>query len=299
MNQSARLGAKSIILAAVNMLDETEQMRRGTAVKLTEPQLDAYDRDGYLRFPGLLSAAEVASLRTEVARLAGVDDPCVVREGLSGSAKSMFRLHETDGATASAPFRALSRSPRALGLAQQVLHDDALYLHHSKVNMKAAIEGSVWPWHQDYGSWQKDGIRAPRMATLMVMLDDATPFAGCLHFLPGSHQSGRIEPFRDTSTAYKLWAVPHEEVHGMLAEGPEPVAITGQAGDAALFHCLLVHASGHNLSRHNRWQAYFCYNTVENRPQPVPDPRPDYVRSRNWVPMEVARDSTILTGADG
>ena len=46
-----------------------------------------------------------------------------------------------------------------------------------------------------------------------------------------------------------------------------------------------VHASGHNLSAQDRWQVYVVYNPVTNRPEPVPNPRPDYVRSTNWTPL--------------
>ena len=76
-----------------------------------------------------------------------------------------------------------------------------------------------------------------------------------------------------------------------------PVAVAGKAGDAALFHCNLFHASGHNLSPQNRWQAYFCYNTVANRPADVDDPRPDHVRSRNWTPLELIDDGAVLAAA--
>lgn len=260
---------------------------------LSAEQMAAYGRDGFVLLPGLLDADEVATLRGEVARLARVEDECVFREGEAGTVKTMFRMHEADGPTASAAFRALAHSPRALGAARRVLGDEALYLHHSKVNMKGAVQGSVWPWHQDFGSWHLDGIAAPDMTTLMVMLDASDPFNGCLYFLPGSHKGGRIEPYRDESTAYKLWSVPPAEMRALLDDGPEPVAITGRPGDGALFHCNLLHASGHNLSAGDRWQAYFCYNRVANRPIDVDRPRPDYVRSTNWTPMELTDDARV------
>ncbi|MDP6351178.1 MAG: hypothetical protein QF926_09800 [Alphaproteobacteria bacterium] len=53
------------------------------------------------------------------------------------------------------------------------------------------------------------------------------------------------------------------------------------------------------LSRHNRWQAYFCYNMMENCPESVPEPRPDHVPSGNWDPVAMAMDETILAGAPG
>lgn len=262
-------------------------------MKLSQSQLDQYQRDGFLVFPELFGADEVAILRREVERLARVEHDAVVREGAARAPKSMFRMHEADGATASPAFRALARSPRALAVAQQVLGDDALYLHHSKVNVKTAIEGSVWPWHQDYGSWMRDGIQAPDLATLMIGLDDATEMNGCLYFLPGSHRYGRADPYFDTSTAYKLWAVPPEKMKEMMRASPPPVAVSGRAGMAAIFHCNLMHASGHNLSPIDRWQAYLCYNTVANRPIDVEDPRPDYVRSRNWTPLTLTSDRAL------
>src|SRR5436305_10402153 len=168
-------------------------------MKLSPAEIAQYRRDGFLVFPELFSAEEVAVLRREVARVAMVETDAVVREGEARAPKSLFRLHESDGPTASPPFRAACRLPRTLGVAQQLLGDARLYLHHSKVNVKTAIEGSVWPWHQDYGSWQRDGIARPDLATFMVALDEASEMNGCLYLLPGSHREGRADPYWDTS----------------------------------------------------------------------------------------------------
>jgi ectoine hydroxylase len=266
-------------------------------MELTAAQRAQYDEDGFLIFPELFSVDEVAVLRDEIVRISKVDADCIFREGESGAAKIMFAMHETGGPTASAPFRAASRTPRALHTAQQVLGEDALYLHHSKVNMKPAIEGSVWPWHQDFGTWHLDGIAEARLATMVVLLDDATEFSGCLYLLPGSHREGRKAAYWDESTSYKLWAVGPKAVRDMIARCPDPVPLTGKTGTAAVFHCNILHASGHNLSAADRWHAYFTYNTVANRPADVDNPRPDYVRSRNWTPMSVEPEDGILRAA--
>jgi len=267
-------------------------------MQLSAEQKAAYERDGFLVFPELVKPAEVALLRSEVVRLRDVDAPGVVREGSTGAPKSMFRLHEDNGPGASPVFRALSRTPRVLGVAQQLLGERDLYLHHSKVNVKAAIEGSVWPWHQDYGSWMLDGIQRPDMATFAVLLDDATELSGCLYLLPGSHRWGRTEAYLDTSTAYRLWSVTPVDMKRRMNESPAPVALAGKAGTCAIFHCNLMHASGHNLSAGDRWQAYFCFNTCANRPLEVEKPRPDYVRSINWAPMQTVGDDAVLAAAN-
>ncbi len=266
-------------------------------MKLTPAQIEKYDRDGYLLFDGFFNADEVAALRREVARVSNIESEMVVREGTARVPKAMFRLHESDGQTASPAFHSAVRLPRTLGIARQLLRDDALYLHHTKVNIKAAIEGSVWPWHQDYGSWARDGIERPDLLTMMVSLDAAAEVNGCLYFLPGSHKQGRLDPYLDTSTSYKLWSVGPADMKALIAQHGEPVPIIGKPGSLVVFDCNLLHASGHNLSAQDRWQAYFCYNTVANRPRDVDNPRPDYVRSRNWKPLEIAADDAIVAAS--
>ena len=264
-------------------------------MELTREQVEAYERDGFVRLPGLLSAAEVDVLAAETERLRHVEADGVFREGGDGKAKTMFRMHEPDGETFSPAYRALSRLPRTLGVARRLLGGDALYMHHCKTNMKPSIEGTVWHWHQDFGSWNIDGIAEPRLATLMVMLDEATEIGGCLYMLPGSHRMGRFDPYFEDSTVYRFWATPAERVRAAMARCPAPVAITGKPGDAVAFHCETLHASGHNLSARDRWQVYLCYNLCANRPADVENPRPDYVRSRNWAAMKTERDDAFLT----
>ena len=266
-------------------------------MRLTTQQLEQYERDGILVFPDLFSEAEVAILRREVDRLKGVEDECIFREGEANTPKIVFKMDVPGGATYSAPFRALSRTPRSLETAQQVLRDDRVYMHHYKLNMKAAIEGTVWQWHQDYMSWQMDGIARPEMTTMMVMLEDTSEIGGCLYFLPGSHKIGRIEPRLDESTVYKLWAMPVNRIKAVLSESPDPIPMTGNAGTAAIFHCNTLHASGHNLSHRDRWQVYMCYNRCANRPHEVENPRPGYVRGTDWTPLEMLPDDAIVGAA--
>jgi ectoine hydroxylase len=218
----------------------------------------------------------------------------VKREREDGPPKIMLGMHMAEAASYSPPMAALVRLPRTLGVARQVLKDDKLYLHHTKCNLKTSIDGSVWPWHQDFGSWKLDGIRRPDLATMMVSLDAAEPVSGCLYFLPGSHKEGRHEAYFDTSTAYHLWAVPQEATRERIRRHGPPVAIAAKPGDAVIFDCNLLHASGHNLSAENRWQAYLCYNTVANRPEDVENPRPAYVRGRDWTPLEPVDDDALL-----
>jgi ectoine hydroxylase len=139
-------------------------------------------------------------------------------------------------------------------------------------------------------------MQRPDLATLMISLDEAQPINGCLYFLPGSHVEGRHEAFFDTSTAYHLYAVPHDVTRQRIRQYGPPVAITSKPGDAVIFDCNLLHSSGHNLSAEDRWQIYLCYNTCANRPMDVEGARPSYVRGTDWDrPMQTVPNETLLT----
>jgi ectoine hydroxylase len=265
-------------------------------MNLTAQQLAQFERDGYLLFPGLFSKAEIAVLRAETARLAKIEAETVIRER-TGGVRSIFRVHEDDGATHSPAFRALVHTPRVLKPTMQALDTDGVYVYHTKINTKPAIEGTVWMWHQDYGSWQRDGCPRPDMATFAVMMTDSVEMNGALYVVPGSHKRGRIDPYYDENTSYKFWAVPKEELVKVLKSSPPAAPIIGPAGTAVLFHCNLLHASGHNLTAEDRWHIYISFNSSANAPQFGPSTRPDWVVSRNTATLAIEDDTGVLRTA--
>ena len=262
-------------------------------MRMTDSQLEQYRRDGYFIFPSLFSAAEIAVLRAETARLSAIEAETVIRER-TGGVRSIFRVHESDGATRSTAFRALVRTPRVLGPTRQALGSEEVYIYHTKINTKPAIEGTVWMWHQDYGSWQRDGCTRPDMGTFAVMMTDSTEMNGALYVVPGSHRRGRIEPYYDEKTSYKFWAVAKRDMLEVLRSSPPPVPIVGPAGTCVLFHRNLLHASGHNLSAEDRWHIYISFNACANAPKFTAQSRADWVVSRNTAPLPIEADDAIL-----
>ena len=133
------------------------------------------------------------------------------------------------------------------------------------------------------------------------MLDEATELGGCLYFIPGSHKLPVLPASKDeTTTSYPQWAIHKDAMRELLRNSPDPVAITGGPGTAVLFHCKIVHSSGHNLSANDRWHVYMAYNTTRNHPDPIPpNPRPDYVVSTNYTPLELMPDDAILKSPVG
>src|ERR1700731_4359056 len=109
-------------------------------MKLTASQLEAYERDGFVVLAELFSEQEIAHMKSELRRIQKIDTDHLVREKTGGIAKTIYKVHETESPTASPVFHAVSRAPRLLEPAQQLLNDPALYIHHTKCNLKTATD---------------------------------------------------------------------------------------------------------------------------------------------------------------
>jgi len=262
-------------------------------VQLSDAQIEDYRRDGFVILPELFTPAEVAVLRAETDRLEGIEAEAIRREH-NGRLRSVLRVHAADGPTASPGFRALSLAPRLVQPARQLTGSTDLYIWHTKLNLKPAFEGGIYAWHQDYGTWQRDGAPAPRMVTAMVMLDDAAEISGALYFIPGSQRLGHIRHVHNAGLhAINPDSLPRERLTEALRQR-DPVAVTGKAGTAALFHADLIHGSGHNMSAHDRRQIYVVYNPVDNPPRQGERDRPEWVCARDFTPLTMGRDQDLL-----
>jgi len=261
---------------------------------LSQSQLETYDRDGFLVLPNLVSPEEVALVKQGLERACAVTDDRVIREKGGSDVRMIYGLHDMEGPTGSQAVADLARTPRLLQTAMDVLRDRA-YIFHTKCNMKPAITGQIWQWHQDIGVWRVDGCPDSRLVTTLLMLDEATELGGCLYFVRGSHREPYIEaPYDDSIASTQLKAIPLAQMSEMVGRLGEPVPIVGGPGTAVLFHPHLVHGSGHNMSTHDRWQLYVVYNAVSNVMADVPKPRPSWKAARNLPALQPrARDSIL------
>ncbi len=264
-------------------------------MQLSQAQLAQFDRDGFLRFDSLFNDDEVAAMKAGIGRIGNVASDAIYRER-NGSLRTIFRAHDPKCETYSPVMERLTRTPRLLGPAKQVLRDDEVYVYHTKSNIKTAVDGTVWLWHQDYGYWQNDGVPTDNMVTSLVMLDEATEMGGCLYFVPGSHKRGVLPAFLDeTTTSYGQRTIEKEPLREFLRANPNAIPIAGPPGTSVLFHCNIVHSSGHNLSPNDRWHMYVAYNPCKNRPNPIPEkPRAEWVVSTDYAPLRMLEDDSIL-----
>ena len=102
-------------------------------MKLSPAQVEQFERDGYLFFPGLFSPSEVETLGAAVPALYARREAYNVREKGSHAVRTNFAAH-----LYSEPFARLARHPRMIEPVQQLLHEQ-LYMHQFKINVKMAF----------------------------------------------------------------------------------------------------------------------------------------------------------------
>jgi ectoine hydroxylase len=261
------------------------------SVKLTPPQIERFDREGYLFFPSLFSQPEIQPLADEVPGLYAQRRPENVRERTGDVVRTNFAAH-----LYSAPFARLARHPRMVRPIEQIF-GEKLYMHQFKINGKMAFDGDVWQWHQDYGTWKRDDeMPEARAMNVAIFLDEVNEFNGPLMFIPGSHKLGVLDAGHDTSTtSYPLWTLDHATIARLVAQGGI-VAPKGPAGSMILFHGCLVHASTSNLSPWNRTSVYLSLCAVSNHIRRFK--RPGYIAHRDFTPLECLPDDCLLKPYD-
>ena len=262
-------------------------------MKLTAEQLRDFDEQGYVFLPGCFSEEEIAVLRREAETIYASDRQEVWREK-TGAPRTAFAAHTYNEA-----FRILGAHPRLIEPVEQVF-GERLYMHQFKINAKAAFEGDVWQWHQDYGTWARDdGMPEPRAMNISVFLDEVMPINGPLMLIPKSHKHGTLAAGHDLeTTSYPLWMLDKKTVTRLVREAepgdgrPGIVAPTGKPGSVLMFHGNLVHASPPNITPYPRKIVYLTLCAVSNH---IRKPtRPEWIAHRDFTPIEPVADDALL-----
>lgn len=252
---------------------------------LTQEQLEAFDRDGYIFIEGAFTPDEADMLGDEAKRIFAMDRDEVWRES-NGVARTAFAAH-----TYSEPFRRIGAHPRLVEPVKQLLNGD-VYMHQYKINAKAAFDGAVWQWHQDYGTWKRDDeMPEPRAMNIALFVDDVSFANGPLMFIPGSHKTGVLEAGHDLeTTSYPLWTLDRATVR-KLADDGGIVAPIGPRGSVLMFHCNLVHASPPNISPWDRTIVYLSLCEVNNHIRQFK--RKEWIAHRDFAPIQSLSDDCL------
>jgi ectoine hydroxylase len=263
---------------------------------LTKEQLEIYRNQGFILLPEYFSSAEVEIMKAELSVLSAKKSPQKIIEKDGKTVRSLHGYHTNNDV-----FNCLTRHPLIVEPAMQIVGTQ-VYVYQFKINIKAAFSGDIWKWHQDYIYWCKDdGMPRPQVVNAMCLLEDMNEFNGPLFVIPGSHQEEMIDiighnPIVATTSANSSGDPPTwiSSFRANLKYSLNPKIITdlvskygitsikAAAGSVLFFDSNIVHASTNNISPFGRSTVIITYNSTENIPLQIKNPRPDFLVSQNY-----------------
>ena len=203
-----------------------------------------YQENGFIQYPEFFLAEEIAALHEALDHASEINRERIKGQPGSGRLGTQYeRVFNqmlnlwTDYAAARkiALDKRMAESARRLAQAKEV----RIYHDHALIKPPGQ-ESRETNWHQDFPYWP--GMDRPGSLSAWVAVDDVTVENGCMHFIPGSHKFGKLEPIR-------LGVEGESIVEKMQQQGrelPDPVAVELPAGGVTFHHGCNFHYAGPN-----------------------------------------------------
>ena len=266
---------------------------------LSRERINFFKENGFLVFDNLFSSTEVNVLFNELTSLCNDESkktlPQFILEESDNEVRSIFEIRKL-----SKLYDKLSRDKRLLGVVDQLLGSQ-VYLHQSRVNLKPGFDGKEFYWHSDFETWHsEDGMPNMRAVSCSIALTPNYEFNGPLMVVPGSHKKfvscGGITPDSHYKQSLKRQEIgtPSKEILNKMVQDGGIKSIKGNAGSVVFFDCNLMHGSNGNISPYPRSNVFFVFNSIHNSLQEPfcgLAPRPNYIASRNFEPLQPFEDS--------
>ncbi len=222
---------------------------------LTEDEIAAFHRDGYIVLRQVLTEIELQALESDFddfihGRVANMGrDFC----DMSGPYDRKFEDFSLVNAVLPRVYRPSIMNnifeKRSRSIAVQLLGESSELDYDQFLAKRPNKPDAIFTWHQDLGYWPTGTPGSTLTATCSLALDDADEENGCLKVIPGSQRRG---------------LQPHEPLFGNNREGSHilSVAVTDdesttllplKRGDITVHDELIIHGSGGNRSP-DRWR---------------------------------------------
>jgi hypothetical protein len=239
--------------------------------KLTEQQIEQFNRDGYIKNIPVLSEQQCDILLRDLSQLMDPNHPGFAlwyefHSNETGDPHHVL-FHSLGAWRISVPFHDILWHPAVLVPAAQLLGNRPIRFWHDQLFVKPPRCGSVVAWHQDYSYW----TRTQPMAhlTIHIALDDQTVENGCLHYIPGSHKWSLLPiTSRHFNDMESILTVLSDEQRKQFK--PAPMLL--KRGEACFHHALTVHGSYGNKSDKFRRATVinvFADGTLSNSDEPL------------------------------
>ncbi|MBN8732978.1 MAG: phytanoyl-CoA dioxygenase family protein [Acidobacteria bacterium] len=204
---------------------------------VTAEQAQQLDELGYVVLPGYMSAALLAEVRRELARLFALEGDAAGSEFRQepGSARLANLVDKGE------VFQRIVADPTVLELVSHVLACDYKL---SSLNARSANphNGSSQPLHADMGAIPD--ARGNWVCNTVWMIDDFTRENGAIRVVPGSHRFGRL---------------PQAVLPEPTASHPDEVVVTAPAGTVVVMNAHCWHGGTENRTDHPRCALHSFY----------------------------------------
>ena len=211
-----------------------------------EQQAVAYQRDGAVVLRGVVSSAEIESLRRGIDRV--VERPSSRAQVASSSDDPGFFIEDFCRWRDIGEFSEFVLGSRLAGIAADLMQSEVVTHYHDHVLVKEPGTRQRTPWHQDQPYYDVDG----RQNVSFWIPVDPVPRSACLELVAGSHRGSWYMPrtFLDHQAKWfpegSLEELPDVEAlrHETDPEGrPRLVSWDLAPGDAIAFHMLTIHGA--------------------------------------------------------
>ena len=228
---------------------------------LSDSQLTAYRKNGFIVLPDVFSASEIAELRAvteefvrNAARLSANDEIYDLEDSHSPAEPRVRRIK-----TPHLFHPAYSRASRHPGIVA-ILKDlwGTVRFDTGKLNMKSAGFGAPVEWHQDWAFYPHTN---DDLAAVGIMLDDVDEDNGPMLVVPGSH---RGPVYDHHGPNQRFCGAIDPEACGVDVSCALPCL--GKAGSVTVHHVRAVHGSATNRSGRERRFLLYQYRAADAWP---------------------------------
>ena len=200
---------------------------------LTADQIEAFNRDGYLKRIRIFGDREIACIRTYF------DQLLAKTLAAGGDSYSISTAHLRYGCVYD-----LLTNPRIVACVKDLLGENVI-AWGSHFFCKMPGDGKRVSWHQDSSYWP---LTPSKAVTVWLAIDDASVENACMRFIPGTHRFGHL--------TYTLSENDDSNVLNQTVAGAEefgaPVDVELVAGEISMHSDLLLHGSEANQSTRRR-----------------------------------------------
>lgn len=246
---------------------------------VTDAQWQQYQRDGYLKLGKVLSGTDLCALQQRIddimlgkARIdyskllmqldsetGKYEDAGEQSKGHKGATLNYRKIQELEQDDL---FLAYMSRPIFREICRRTYGDTAISSFRAMFMNKPARKGTFLPWHQDRWTY----LNQDPQITVWTALDPATRANGCVQIIPASHTKGLINPSHPSGFLTPEQAARATRAGSACSAGSDNIVyLELAAGEAALLHNHLLHASDVNTTDIPRRAFSVCYMRADTQ----------------------------------